>query len=217
MVFKAKPSSVEGLVYAGIDIVSLANNHTIDYGLEGLINTQNILDEYNILYSGAGANSYEAYQPLIFNSHGLNIAFLASSDRTGQYNNAQPYLHAGYNKPGFAYMTPYYILQQIEEVSDIADFIIVNMHAGSEYSTSPGEDYDYIISQNIETSNYFGPNEIIDNMDIIDISDEDENYTPFTDVPHMWDREIRHFAIDNGADLVIVLSLIHISEPTRPY
>lgn len=204
VVFKAKPSSVEGLVYAGIDIVSLANNHTIDYGLEGLINTQNILDEYNILYSGAGANSYEAYQPIIFNSHGLNIAFLASSDRTGQYNNAQPYLHAGYNKPGFAYMTPYYILQQIEEVSDVADFIIVNMHAGSEYSTAPGQDYDHIISQNVETNNYLGPDEITDNMDIVDISDEDENYTPFTDVPHMWDREIRHFAIDNGADLVIV-------------
>ena len=101
-------------------------------------------------------------------------------------------------------MTPYYILQQIEEVSDVADFIIVNMHAGSEYSTAPGQDYDYIISQNVETNNYFGPDEIIDNMDIVDISDEDENYTPFTDVPHMWDREIRHFAIDNGADLVIV-------------
>ena len=204
VVFKAKPESVSGLVYAGIDIVSLANNHTIDYGLEGLINTQNILDENNILYSGAGRNSAEAYQPLIFNSHGLNIAFLASSDRTGQYNNYQPYLHSGYNKPGFAYMTPYYLLQQIESVEDISDFIIVEMHAGSEYSTQPGQDYDSFINQNIETNHYFGPDENLDYMDIIDISDEDENYTPFIDVPHMWDREIRHFAIDNGADLVIV-------------
>ena len=154
VVFKADPSSIQGLIYAGIDIVSLANNHTIDYGLEGLINTQNILDEYNILYSGAGSNSYEAYKPLIFNSHGLNIAFLASCDRTGQYNNAQPYLNAGYNKPGFAYMTPYYLLQQIEAVNDIADFIIVEMHAGSEYSTSPGQDYDNIISNNVETNSY---------------------------------------------------------------
>ena len=204
VVFKADPSSVSGLVYAGIDIVSLANNHIIDFGLEGLINTQQILDENNILHSGAGSNSYEAYQPLIYNSHGLNIAFLASSDRTGQYNNAQPYLHAGYNKPGFAYMTPYYIREQIEEVNEIADFIILEMHAGSEYSTAPGEDYDQIILDNAETNNYLLPNEITNFMDIEDISDEDENYIPFIDVPHMWDREIRHFAIDNGADLVIV-------------
>ncbi|MBI44683.1 MAG: hypothetical protein CMG66_00785 [Candidatus Marinimicrobia bacterium] len=204
VVFKADPSSIQGLIYAGIDIVSLANNHTIDYGLEGLINTQNILDEHNILYSGAGSNSYEAYKPLIFNSHGLNIAFLASCDRTGQYNNAQPYLNAGYNKPGFAYMTPYYLLQQIEAVDDIADFIIVEMHAGSEYSTSPGQDYDNIILDNIETNNYIAPDEIVELMDIPDFSNEDENYSLFLDVPHMWDREIRHFAIDNGADLVIV-------------
>jgi len=204
VVFKARPSNVEGLVYAGIDIVSLANNHTIDYGLEGLVNTQNILDENNILHSGAGENSYEAYQPLIFNSHGLNIAFLASSDRTGQYNNYQPYLHSGYNKPGFAYMTPYYLQQQIQAVEEISDFIIVEMHAGSEYSTEPGQDYDNIINNFSETDNYYNPNEIIEYMDIADISDEDENYSPFIDVPHMWDREIRHFAIDNGADLVIV-------------
>lgn len=205
VVFKADPSSVSGLVYAGIDVVSLANNHIIDYGIEGLINTQEVLDENNILHSGAGLNSYEAYQPLIVNSHGLNIALLASSDRTGQYNNAQPYLNAGYNKPGFAYMTPYYLREQIRDVNDIADFIIIEMHAGSEYSTQPGQDYDQIILDNVElNNNYLLPNENINFMDIEDISDEEENYSPFIDVPHMWDREIRHFAIDNGADLVIV-------------
>ena len=56
VVFKADPSSVSGLVYAGIDVVSLANNHIIDYGIEGLINTQEVLDENNILHSGAGLN-----------------------------------------------------------------------------------------------------------------------------------------------------------------
>jgi len=204
VVFKARPENVNGLTYAGIDIVSLANNHTIDYGIEGLINTQNILDGNNILYSGAGIDSYESYEPLIINKKGLNLAFLASSDRTGQYNNYQPYLHSGYNKPGFAYMTPYYILNQIEAVENIADFIILEMHAGSEYSNSPGQDYDSMIFNNIEADNFLIPDENITQMDIPDISDEDENYSPRLDVPHMWDREIRHFAIDNGADLVIV-------------
>ena len=62
-----------------------------------------------------------------------------------------------------------------------------------------------IILDNVElNNNYLLPNENINFMDIEDISDEEENYSPFIDVPHMWDREIRHFAIDNGADLVIV-------------
>ena len=204
VVFKARPENVQGLLYAGIDVVSLANNHTLDFGLEGLVNTQNVLNDAGILFSGAGANSIEAYEPIIYNKNGINLAFLASSDRTGQYNNYQPYLHAGYNKPGFAYMTPYYLLQQLEYVENISDLSIVEMHAGSEYSIEPGADYDNIISNLVENQNFYCPNENIYSMDQSDFSNEDENYIPFLDVPHMWDREIRHFAIDNGADIVIV-------------
>ena len=56
-----------------------------------------------------------------------------------QYNNYQPYLNAGENKPGFAYLTPYYLKQQIKNVEDLVDFVIIEMHAGSEYSYSPAQ------------------------------------------------------------------------------
>ncbi len=205
VVFKGSPENVDGLVHAGIDIVTLANNHSVDYGLEGLINTQNTLANAGILYSGAGENSYEAYLPLYYNVKGINVAFLANCDRTGQYNNAQPYLNAGANKDGFAYMTPYYLREQIEAVQGEADFIIMEMHAGSEYSTGPGAEYDAAF--NIDWDNpqdIIAPREDISEMDLPDISDEDENYSPRLDVPHMWDREIRHFAVDSGADLLII-------------
>ena len=205
VVFKSDPDNIDGLIFAGIDIVSLANNHSTDYGLTGLEYTQYYLDQNNILYSGAGANSYEAYEPLFVIQNGVNIAFLANSDRTGQYNNYQPYLQSGYNKPGFAYMTPYYMLEQIEDVQDVADLIVFEMHAGSEYSFEPGADYDNFIQASVELdAGYLPPEETIYSMDIDDISDEDENYSPNLDIPHMWDREIRHFAIDSGADLVII-------------
>jgi len=181
--FKGSPENAAGLAYAGIDIVTLANNHIIDYNYPGLLETQQTLDEYGILYSGAGINSVEAYQPLFYSKKGVNFAFLASSDRTGQYNNYQPYLNAGYNKPGFAYMTPYYISEQINAVQDLADLIIVEMHAGSEYSTSPGSNYD-----------------IFEPFDLY----PDEDYHAEIDIPHMWDIEIRHHTIDAGADLVVV-------------
>lgn len=184
VVYRGNPANVSGLVYAGIDKVCLANNHTMDYGWAGLNQMLGNLSANTIEYSGAGINSYDAYTPAFINRNGLNIAFLASSDRTGQYNNAQPYLNAGYNKPGIAYMTPYYILQQLYAVQNVADLKIMEFHAGSEYSLAPGSNYD--------KSNPF----LEDN--------EDEDYNPTTDVPHMWDIAIRHFAIDSGADLVIV-------------
>ncbi len=186
--FKGSPESAVGLAYAGIDLVCLANNHVSDYNLEGLQETQNTLDQYGILYSGAGADSYEAYEPLFYSKKGVNLAFLRSSDRTGQYNNYQPYLQAGFNKFGFAYMTPYYIMEQINAVEDNADLIIVETHSGSEYSTAPGANYDSI--------------DIFAGWDEKDFA-EDEDYTPRIDIPHMWDIEIRHHMIDSGADLVI--------------
>jgi poly-gamma-glutamate synthesis protein (capsule biosynthesis protein) len=184
VVYRGNPANVSGLSYAGIDIVSVANNHVLDYGLIGLNQMLDSLDARNILYSGAGANSYEAYTPAFVNKHGLNIAFLRSSDRTGQYNNTQPYLNAGYNKPGFALFTPYYLMEQLAAVDSIADLKIVEMHGGSEYSLSPGSDYDRSVLFEGETL--------------------EEDYSLYTDVPHMWDIAIRHYAVDNGADLVIV-------------
>lgn len=180
--FRGDPENVDGLVYAGIDIVTLANNHILDYGLAGMRQTQDVLAQKYILSSGAGEDSYEAYTPILYTQNGVTFAFLASSDRTGQYNNYQPYLNAGFNKSGFAYMTPYYITQQIAEVEDVADHLIVEMHAGSEYSLAPGSHYD----KSEELNPY-----------------QDEGYNPKADVPHMWDRAIRHHAIDSGADLVI--------------
>jgi poly-gamma-glutamate synthesis protein (capsule biosynthesis protein) len=184
VVYRGSPNNISGLVYAGIDNVSLANNHVIDYGLSGLRQMQDSLNAKGIIFSGAGANSYEAYTPSFMNRNGLNIAFLRSCDRTGQYNNAQPYLNAGYNKSGFALFTPYYLSQQINAVESVADLKIVEMHGGSEYSLTPGTGYD--------KSNPF-----IDDT-------EDEEYSYYTDVPHQWDIDIRHHAIDEGADIVIV-------------
>ena len=184
VIFRGNPNNINGLVYAGIDIVCLANNHVLDYGLVAQQQMMDSLSAKGILYSGAGANSYEAYTPAFINKNGLNIAFLRSSDRTGQYNNAQPYLHAGYNKPGFALFTPYYLTQQINAVQGIADLKIVEMHGGSEYSLSPGAGYD-------KSQPFAG-------------EWEDEDYSFYSDVPHMWDVAIRHHTIDSGADLVIV-------------
>jgi poly-gamma-glutamate synthesis protein (capsule biosynthesis protein) len=183
VVFRGSPEDVVALTYAGIDVVTIANNHIIDYGLQGLQQTQSVLSEEEITFFGAGAKSYEALLPAFYLKSGVNFAFLGSSDRTGQYNNYQPYLNAGFNKPGFANLTESNIIQQINSVRNVADLIILEMHSGSEYSLSP--------------SDWFG--KIILNED----PDGDEDYSPEFRSPRESDIELRHFAIDQGADAVI--------------
>ena len=204
IVFRCAPENVSGLVYGGIDVVSLANNHILDYMEPAMIQTQNILNEAGIAHSGSGMNSYEAYLPIIKSVKGQVIAFLASSDRTGQYNNYQPYLNAGENKSGFAYMTPYYLRQQINSVESFADLIVMEMHAGSEYSHAPGSDYDSISRladfKNMKTN----PASSIGFQMTPDQENEIDDYSWRLDRPKLWDRAIRHFAIDEGADLVVV-------------
>jgi poly-gamma-glutamate capsule biosynthesis protein CapA/YwtB (metallophosphatase superfamily) len=182
--FKGSPANIAGLTYAGINIVSLANNHILDYMLQGMQETKSVLEENDILYMGAGANSYEAYMPAFYSKSGVNFAFLAASDRTGQYNNEQPYLNAGYNKPGFANLEPWYIKKQIDEVKDVSDLVVLEWHTGIEYTSGPGDQCD--------TCFLFGE----DNT-------SDENYFPLAYAPDPKDRTTTHFAIDNGADLVI--------------
>ena len=146
ILLKADPSTIEGLLYAGIDKVSLANNHSIDYMTEGLLDTQGILRENNIKYSGAGINSYEAYLPENITFKGTNIGFIAISDRHGQYNNNQPFLNAAYNKIGFADAREYDVGLVLNSLYRFTDLNVIELHAGYEYqSTPPGweDEYDF--------------------------------------------------------------------------
>ena len=182
--FKGSPLNVQGLTYAGIDVVSLANNHTLDYMEEGMKETQQVLADNGIAFSGAGENTYEASMPLFYSKKGVTFAFLASCDRTGQYNNYQPYLNAGYNKPGFSNLTHYDVVKQIDEVRELADLVVMEWHSGVEYSSFPSNKLHMGISEKEEL-------------------EAEINYSLRQKTPDAKGIAMRHFAIDNGADLVI--------------
>jgi len=185
IVFRGKPRNCEGLAHAGIDVVSQANNHVVDYGLVGLRETQDSLTAHGILFSGAGADEYEAFRPVFVQRSGVNIAFLASCNRTGQYDNYQPYLDAGFNKPGFALLDSFNLGAQIRTVSADADRVIVEMHSGIEYSPVPPD------GGRLETRTPESE------------TPEDEFYSPRDVEPDLHDIALRHQAIDQGADLVV--------------
>ena len=77
--FRVSPSRVSILQEIGPDIVTVANNHALDYGTDALLDTCDTLDSAGILHVGAGKNLEEAVKPQIIEKNGKKIGFLGAS------------------------------------------------------------------------------------------------------------------------------------------
>ena len=78
--FRAPPSAFEALRAAGVDVVTMANNHGRDYGPEGLAETLTAKQQTLLKVLGIGANATEAYAPWITEVKGQRLAFFAATD-----------------------------------------------------------------------------------------------------------------------------------------
>jgi poly-gamma-glutamate synthesis protein (capsule biosynthesis protein) len=130
--FKVNPLAVQGLTAAGIDLVSLANNHILNQGSRGISDTREILTKNNIKFVGAGQNDTEARQPEIFIIKNTRFAFLS-------YAYPEDNSVATKDSPGIANMDIEKMTSDIKNLKNNkqTDVIIVLMHAGAEYTTSP--------------------------------------------------------------------------------
>lgn len=130
--FKANPLAVSGLNLANIKVISLANNHTINQGKQGIIDTIEILEENNIKYTGAGLNEEEARKPAIIKEGEDTFAFLS-------YAYPQDYSLATENRHGLAGMDIEKMEADIGKLkqAENIDLIVVLMHAGTEYTLKP--------------------------------------------------------------------------------
>lgn len=81
-VLHSGPDMVAGLVAARFDVVSLANNHSMDYGPEALLETVELLEQHAIACCGAGSNDAAAWRPRLLERRGLRVAFLACASET---------------------------------------------------------------------------------------------------------------------------------------
>ncbi len=95
--FRAKPKAIDVLKVAGVDYVSLANNHTLDYGEEAMLDTLRLLEKNKIASSGAGKNFLEASQPAFLKVGDLKLSVLSITDN-------EPGWKAGKDRPGVYYM-----------------------------------------------------------------------------------------------------------------
>lgn len=95
--FRAPPEAVGTLVGAGIDLVSLANNHVLDYGFTGLLDTLHTLRDSGLLYAGAGPDIDEALRPAIAEAGGVRLGMAAFCDHQQDFA-------AQKNSPGMAWL-----------------------------------------------------------------------------------------------------------------
>jgi poly-gamma-glutamate synthesis protein (capsule biosynthesis protein) len=99
--FRARPDLVGALAAGGVDVVSLANNHLMDYGAQGLVDTLATLEQARIPYFGAGRNLAEARKPAILTVEGVRVAFLGYFF-LGERNIEPPEVYATESTPGVA-------------------------------------------------------------------------------------------------------------------
>ena len=145
---RAVPEAIKGLTGAGFDIVSVANNHTGDYNLEGMTDSFARIEGAGIKISGGGSNRTEARSPVINDIKGVRIACLS-------YTSVGMYMDSYYmgtrpvddwiataENPGIAWAhnSRFDELGNLDDMADdikkadmLADVVVVMIHFGTEY------------------------------------------------------------------------------------
>lgn len=131
--FRADPKTAAALSEAGFDVMTLANNHSVDYGPEALTETLQTLGEAGMAVVGAGEDAERARRPVIVarGEPPVRIAVLA-------FSNMEPVsFYAGGDRPGTNPAQPDAIRESVSTARRQADVVIALFHWGDEHSTSP--------------------------------------------------------------------------------
>ncbi len=136
--FRADPPATDVLKVANIQCVSLANNHSLDFEEQGLLDTIKYLNQAGIAHAGAGANLEQSRSPAMVEVEGLKIAFIAATDN-------EPDFAASKDRPGTNYIginlepnTLSHLEEDIQRAkASGAQFIILSLHWGPNMVQAP--------------------------------------------------------------------------------
>lgn len=128
--FRTPPELAGTLASAGFNAVSLGNNHAVDFGAVGILDTMNALRGAGVLWFGAGADESQARAPLLLEAGGYRVALLG-------YSGVGESVFATGSSAGVARASAVTILSDVERARGEADFVIVVIHAGIEYTRQP--------------------------------------------------------------------------------
>jgi D-alanyl-D-alanine carboxypeptidase len=134
--FRMNPQTADALASVGFDVVSLANNHIGDWSREALEDTMRRLHRAKVGYAGAGWNSNETFQPVVYDVRGARVGYLAFSDVGPTWLAADEALSGVAALPaGTAGIS--LVEKTVLQAAPSADILVVSFHFGKEYSAVP--------------------------------------------------------------------------------
>jgi poly-gamma-glutamate synthesis protein (capsule biosynthesis protein) len=144
--FRARTALADGLVSAGIDVVSMANNHTLDYGQAALKDCLIRLNKAGVAHAGAGLNSTSAAAPAVLITPAGTVSVLAyTSIIPGGF--AATSSHGGVNPVAGDHAR---ILKAIKTAATKTDFVVVSVHWGTEYKSQANSEQRSLAHQMID-------------------------------------------------------------------
>ena len=130
--FKLNPKYKSILKEANFKHLNIANNHMLDYDVDGMLDTIKNLNKLNIKYSGAGMNKKQASLPIMHNVKGIKIGIVSYSDHFAYWKATQDKYGINYVDIESNYN---YILSDISKIKEECDILIFSIHHGSNYVT----------------------------------------------------------------------------------
>ena len=132
-VYRGPQEALVPIKEAGFDFLSIANNHTMDYGWEGLSDTMDALDEAGISHAGSGNDDVEAFTPAYVEGNGKNVAFIGLTQVVPKVE-----WKADRNHPGLAEAYSFgRAVAAVKEARGNADVVVVMVHWGKEREDMP--------------------------------------------------------------------------------
>ena len=125
----SSPKGLEAIKYAGFDIATLANNHILDFGDQGLMDTVNLCSQYNIDTVGVGKNLEDASKILYKRKDGETLAIINCCEHE--------FSIAGDDTAGANPLDPIQQYYKIKEAKQSADYVLVIVHGGHEMYQLP--------------------------------------------------------------------------------
>lgn len=133
--FRAPPSAVEALQLLGVDVVTLANNHALDFGVDALLDTLEHLAAAGIAAVGAGSDLTAAREPVLLEAGGIGVGLAAVADFPSDFA-AWP------ETPGIAYAdlhhaVPTWLADVVKRLASSCDLAVVSPHWGPNMTSEP--------------------------------------------------------------------------------
>lgn len=144
--FNGPDGLLDGLRWAGISALTLANNHSLDQGWKGLQRTAELAREAGFIYFGAYLSDEDRAAPRLFSANGVSVGFSGYT-----YGVNGPWKYPGGESWRLNFVDEKTMVADIEALKQAgADFIVLNIHFGDEYQRKPNKRQEALVAKLFE-------------------------------------------------------------------